>query len=305
MRFLIAGGGGFIGSHLSEKLLKKGHKVVAVDNFCSSSRKNIEGFKEHENFNVVEEDILNGVSIEGEIDYVLHFASRASPKNYQEHPLHTLRTNTEGTLKMCRLADNKNAKLLYASTSEVYGDPEKHPQTEDYWGNVNPHGPRSCYDEGKRAGEATLRSYSEKNNLDYRIIRIFNTYGPRMMKNDGRVVTNFMRQAKNGKPITVYGDGTQTRSFCYIEDLVAGIIKSTESENGKVYNLGNPEEHTINELAEKIKDLTGSDSQIVHRELPQDDPLRRKPDISKAKRELGWEPETGLSEGLEKTLKAF
>lgn len=302
---LITGGGGFIGSHLTDKLLDEGKRVIAVDNFCSSNKSNVEHLEDNENFKLIQKDILTHLNIEEDIDYVLHFASRASPKDYQENPIHTLRTNTEGTLKMLELADKHDAKFMYASTSEVYGDPEEHPQTEEYWGNVNPNGPRACYDEGKRCGEATIASFAKKNNLDYRIIRIFNTYGPRMMEDDGRVITNFINQALENEPITVYGDGKQTRSFCYIDDLINGIRKAMKSEHGEIFNLGNPDEKTILELAEKIQEIIDTESKITHQELPEDDPEKRKPDITKAKNQLNWEPKINLGEGLKKTTDYY
>lgn len=301
MRILITGGGGFIGSHLSENLLQDGNEVIVVDNFCSSNEENIEHLKDREDFRLIKKDVLTHLNINQEIDYVMHFASRASPKDYQENPIHTLRTNTEGTLKMLELADRYDAKFMYASTSEVYGDPEVHPQNEEYWGHVNPNGPRACYDEGKRCGEATIASFAKKKNLDYRIIRIFNTYGPRMMKDDGRVITNFLTQAIENEPLTVYGDGSQTRSFCYVDDLVRGIKKAMESETGEIFNLGNPEEHSIQELAEIIKDLVQTDSKITYKKLPEDDPQRRKPDINRARSRLNWDPKINLRKGLKKT----
>jgi nucleoside-diphosphate-sugar epimerase len=302
---LITGGGGFIGSHLTDRLLDEGKKVIAVDNFCSSNKSNVEHLEDNENFKLIQKDILTHLNIEEDIDYILHFASRASPKDYQENPIHTLRTNTEGTLKMLELADKHDAKFMYASTSEVYGDPEEHPQTEDYWGNVNPNGPRACYDEGKRCGEATIASFAKKNSLDYRIIRIFNTYGPRMMEDDGRVITNFINQALENEPITVYGDGKQTRSFCYINDLVNGIRKAMKSENEEIFNLGNPDEKTILELAEKIQKIIDTESEITFHDLPEDDPEKRKPDITKAKNQLNWKPEISLEKGLKKTAEHY
>lgn len=305
MRVLITGGGGFIGSHLSDKLLEEGHEVVAVDNFCSSKKENVKHLKDEKKFTLIEKDILTHLNIKGEIDYILHFASRASPKDYQENPIHTLRTNTEGTLKMLKLADRHDAKFMYASTSEVYGNPEVHPQTEDYWGNVNPNGPRSCYDEGKRCGEATIASYAKKNNLDYRIIRIFNTYGPRMLEDDGRVITNFLTQALNNEPLTVYGDGKQTRSFCYIDDLINGIREAMDSKKGEIFNLGNPNEYTILELAKKVQEVVDTESEITYHDLPEDDPERRKPDISKAREKLNWKSQVNLHKGLKKTAEYY
>lgn len=304
MKILVTGGAGFIGSHLSERILKKNHEVVAVDSFCSSHRQNIQDFEYNEDFALIEQDVLEPLEVE-DLDYVLHFASRASPVDYQDNPVHTLRTNSEGTLKLLELANENGARFLYASTSEVYGDPEVHPQPEEYNGNVNFTGPRACYDEGKRFGEAAITSYARKNTLDYRIVRIFNTYGPRMRPEDGRVVSNFITQALRGEPLTVYGDGFQTRSFCYVDDLIDGILKLMEAESGTILNLGNPEEYTIKELAEKVKEMTGSDSNIIHEKLPEDDPERRKPDISRAEEVLEWNPDTGLEEGLESTVEYF
>jgi len=304
-RILVTGGGGFIGSHLCEKLIEDGNEVIVIENFCSSSKENIQGFRDSANFSLIDKDVLDDIEVEGELDYVMHLASRASPKDYQENPIHTLRTNTEGTLKMFRIADEKNAKFLFTSTSEVYGDPEEHPQTEDYWGHVNPVGPRACYDEGKRCGEAMITSYARENELDYRIVRIFNTYGPRLREDDGRVISNFITQALNNEPITVYGDGSQTRSFCYVEDLVRGLVKAKDSDSGEIFNLGNPDEYTILELAELVQEIVDIESEIVHEELPEDDPSKRKPDVEKAKRNLNWAPKVELREGLRGTKKYF
>jgi len=305
MRFLLTGGAGFIGSHLSERLLEEGHDVIVVDNLASGQESNIEHLFDKENFSFKNQDVLDGVEVEKEIDYVLHFASRASPNDYQEHPIHTLRTNSEGTLNMLELADKHDAKFLYASTSEVYGDPEEHPQSEEYTGNVNTLGPRACYDEGKRFGESAIVSYDMKHGINYRIIRIFNTYGPRLKKEDGRVISNFLNQALNNEPLTVYGDGSQTRSFCYIDDLVTGIRSAMSSEKGEVFNLGNPDEYTILELAEKVQEVIATESEIVYKELPEDDPSKRKPDISKAREKLDWDPEVKLKKGLKKTAEYY
>ncbi len=302
MNILLAGGGGFIGSHLADTLIDAGHYVTVVDNFCSSHRRNVSHLIEEDRFELIEQDILEPLSVNNDIDYVLHLASRASPMDYQNYPIHTLRTNAEGTLSLLHLAHNHNADFLYASTSEVYGDPEVHPQTEDYWGNVNPTGPRACYDEAKRFGETSITSFARKKDIDYRILRIFNTYGPRMRPDDGRVITNFATQALDGEPITVYGDGTQTRSFCYISDLVRGIHQAMNAPTGEILNLGNPDEYEIIQVAEIIKELTASNSEIVYRELPQDDPEKRRPDISKARRMLSWEPEVSFRTGLEETV---
>lgn len=305
MKILISGGAGFIGSHLTERLLEKGNEVVAVDNLASSQESNIEHLKDRDNFTFKNQDVLDELKVKRELDYVMHFASRASPDDYQKHPIHTLRTNSEGTLKMLELADEHDAKFIYSSTSEVYGNPEEHPQTEEYNGNVNPVGPRACYDEGKRFGEAAIVSYDMKYGIDYRIIRIFNTYGPRLKKEDGRVISNFINQALNNEPLTVYGDGKQTRSFCYIDDLVNGIRKAMYSEKGEIFNLGNPDEYTILELAEKVQEVIDTESQVVHQDLPEDDPEKRKPDISKAREKLDWEPEISLEKGLKMTASFY
>lgn len=305
MEILITGGGGFIGSHLCDRLIEEGYEVIAVDNFCSSKKENIEHLLDHERFELIEQDLLEPLEIEGELDYVMHFASRASPPRYQENPLHTIRTNTDGTLKMVELAHEHDAGFMFSSTSEVYGDPEEHPQSEDYNGNVSTTGPRACYDEGKRCGEAIITSFARKIDLDYRIIRIFNTYGPRMMEDDGRVITNFLKQALNDESLTVYGDGSQTRSFCYIDDLVDGIIKAMGSESGEVFNLGNPDEITIIDLAKRVQRLVDTTSEITHTELPKDDPKKRKPDIGKATRRLDWNPKIELNEGLKETYKYY
>jgi dTDP-glucose 4,6-dehydratase len=302
---LLTGGAGFIGSHLAESLLEDGHEVIVVDNISSGQESNIEHLKDEEKFSFKNQDVLDDLEINSDLDYVLHFASRASPDDYQEHPIHTLRTNSEGTLKMLKLADKHRAKFMYASTSEVYGNPEVHPQTEDYNGNVNTTGPRSCYDEGKRFGEAAIKSYDMKHGIDYRIIRIFNTYGPRLKAEDGRVISNFLSQALNDEPLTVYGDGTQTRSFCYVDDLVKGIRKAMNSEKGGIFNLGNPDEYTIIELAEKVQEVIDTESEIVHQELPEDDPEKRRPDITRVKEKLDWKPEVELEEGLKKTAEYY
>lgn len=305
MQILVTGGAGFIGSHLTEKLLDEGHKVIVVDNLSSGQETNISHLREKENFIFKDQDILEELEVERDLDYILHFASRASPPDYQQHPIHTLRTNSEGTLKMLKLADRHNAKFLYASTSEVYGNPEEHPQTEEYNGNVNTVGPRACYDEGKRFGEAAIASYNMKHEIDYRIIRIFNTYGSRLRKEDGRVISNFINQALNNEPLTVYGDGKQTRSFCYIDDLTNGIRKAMDSDKGEIFNLGNPDEYNILELAEKVQEVIDTDSEIIHQELPEDDPEKRKPDITKASEKLGWTPEVSLEKGLKKTAEYY
>lgn len=305
MRVLLTGGAGFLGSHLSESLVEDGHEVVAVDNLCTSNRSNVEHLRNEERFELREKDVLEGVELDGELDYVLHFASRASPNNYQNHPIHTLRTNSEATLDLLELADMKDAKFMFASTSEIYGNPEQHPQTESYNGNVNPVGPRACYDEAKRFGEAATVSYDMKHGVDYRMVRIFNTYGPRLNPDDGRVISNFLTQALRGDPLTVYGDGSQTRSFCYVDDLIRGIRKAMGSDKGEIFNLGNPDEYTIKRLAEIVQEVTDTDSEIVHKELPEDDPERRRPDISRARERLGWQPQVRLKEGLRNTAKYY
>lgn len=312
-KFLIAGGAGFIGSHLSEKLLNRGDSVICVDNYITGSRENISRLLDNPNFISVEQDIINGVpEIQDELEGIFHLASPASPnqkseRSYIAYSLETLRVNSQGTFNLLNLAKDKNAKFVYASTSEVYGNPSVSPQPETYWGNVNPNGIRSVYDEGKRFGEAMTMAYVRKFGLDARIMRIFNTYGDRMQPDDGRVVSNFIIQALQGKNITVYGDGNQTRSFCYVSDLVEGIEKLMDKEDikGEVVNLGNPSEYTISELANKITQMIDTSSEIVYEDKPADDPDRRKPDITKAKELLSWEPKIPLEEGLQKTIEYF
>ncbi len=312
-KFLIAGGAGFIGSHLSEKLLNRGDSVICVDNYITGSRENISRLLDNPNFILVEQDIINGVpEIQDELEGIFHLASPASPnqkseRSYIAYSLETLRVNSQGTFNLLNLAKDKNAKFVYASTSEVYGNPSVSPQPETYWGNVNPNGIRSVYDEGKRFGEAMTMAYVRKFGLDARIMRIFNTYGDRMQPDDGRVVSNFIIQALQGKNITVYGDGNQTRSFCYVSDLVEGIEKLMDKEDikGEVVNLGNPSEYTISELANKITQMIDTSSEIVYEDKPADDPDRRKPDITKAKELLSWEPKIPLEEGLQKTIEYF
>lgn len=305
-KVLITGAAGFIGSHLSEYFLKEGFEVIGLDNFLTGVPENIT-LDKNPNFKFIESDISNNLEIEEDIDLILHFASPASPLDYFNHPLNTIRSNSLGTFNIIDLAEKNNARIVYASTSEVYGDPLINPQREDYWGNVNPVGIRSVYDESKRFSETVLMSYFREKNLDIRIIRIFNTYGPRMKLNDGRVVPNFISQALKDKPLTVYGDGKQTRSFCYVDDLVRGIydISKKEGINGQVINLGNPEEYPIIEFAKLIIKKTGSDSEIIFTELPEDDPKQRCPDISKAIRMINWKPEISLNEGLNKTILFF
>ncbi len=301
MRVLVAGGAGFIGSHMCRFLLKEGNYVICVDDLSTGDLDNIKDLKE--NFEYIKHDIIEPISLD--VDQIYHLASRASPLKYQSHPIHTMRTNAIGTDNMLKLANENNARILYSSTSEVYGDPEVHPQTEDYWGNVNPNGIRSCYDESKRYGEAICMAYKRKHNTDIRIARIFNTYGPNMQADDGRVVTNFINQAIEEKPLTVYGDGKQTRSFCYVDDMIRGLHKLMNSDTIGPVNLGNPNEITILEIADRILEITGSDSELVFRPLPKDDPTRRRPDITRAREKLGWEPEVGLNTGLRKTVDFF
>ncbi len=301
---LVTGGAGFIGSHLCEKLLNKGHYVICVDNFFTGRKKNILNLMENKNFEIIRHDIIDELLVE--CDWIFNFACPASPVHYQYNPIKTIKTNVLGSLNMLGLAKRVKARIMQASTSEVYGDPTVHPQKENYWGNVNPIGIRSCYDEGKRVAETLFMDYHRQNKVDIKIIRIFNTYGPRMLENDGRVVSNFIVQALRGENITVYGEGKQTRSFCYVDDLVDGIVKMMEVENftGPV-NLGNPNEFEIIELAKIIIEMTNSKSKIVFKELPSDDPKQRKPDIKLAKEKLGWEPKINLREGLEKTIEYF
>ncbi len=302
---LITGGAGFIGSHLCDFLIEKGFKVICMDNFVTGNKKNIEHLKNNSNFTLIEHDISKHIKIDEPVDYVLHFASPASPIDYQKIPIQTLKAGSLGTHNTLGLALAKKAKYFLASTSEVYGDPLVNPQPETYWGNVNPTGPRGCYDEAKRFAEALVMAYHRIHNIDIRIVRIFNTYGPRMRKDDGRVVPNFINQALKNKPITVYGDGKQTRSFCYVTDLIDGIYKLMMSDINDPVNIGNPDEYTMLEFAELIKELTKSESKVVFEELPIDDPHVRCPDISKAKKEIGWEPKVELDEGLKKTIKWF
>ncbi len=300
MRSLVTGGAGFIGSWLCEALLKDG-EVVCADNFSSGKKENIAHLINNRNFMLVKHDVTKPLNVSGAIDCIYHMASPASPVYYQKMPVETMLVNSIGTLNMLRLAEKKKASMLFASTSEVYGDPKEHPQKESYYGNVNPVGPRSCYDESKRFGEALISSYGYANT---RIVRIFNTYGPRMRKDDGRAVPNFIDQALNNMPITVYGNGLQTRSFCYVDDMVKGIITVMNASVQGLVNLGNPEETSILKCAKMVIKLTASGSKIIFRALPKDDPARRRPDITTAK-SLGWKPETSLEEGLKKTIKHF
>lgn len=302
MNIVITGGSGFVGSYLCERLINDGHNLIVVDNLLTGSTENISDLMDNENFSFIEHDVQNHIEIENKVDYVLHFASAASPKAYTEHPVNTLKAGSIGTLNTLGLAKKHNSQYLLASTSEVYGDPLISPQNEEYWGNVNPNGERSMYDEAKRFAEAAVATYSRSYDIKAKIVRIFNTYGPRMQLNDGRVVTNFIFQALQDNNITIYGDGSQTRSFSYVEDTVDGIISLMQSNEYDVFNIGNPNEITVLELAQKIIELTNSKSEIVFKSLPSDDPKQRKPDISKAKSKLGWEPKVNLEDGLIKTI---
>jgi UDP-glucuronate decarboxylase len=304
MRILVTGGAGFIGSHLCERLLNEGHDVICLDNFFTGAKDNIIHLMDNHRFEVIRHDIVEPILLE--VDRIYNLACPASPVHYQYNPVKTVKTSVMGTINMLGMAKRVKARILQASTSEVYGDPQIHPQTEEYWGNVNPIGIRSCYDEGKRVAETLMMDYHRQNNVDIRIIRIFNTYGPRMAENDGRVVSNFMLQALKNEDITVYGNGSQTRSFCYVDDLVEGMTRMMECDDftGPV-NLGNPVENTILEFAEKIITITGSSSGIINKPLPQDDPKQRQPDISLAIRKLGWKPAVDLESGLRRTADYF
>jgi dTDP-glucose 4,6-dehydratase len=306
-KVLITGAAGFIGSHLCDRFIKEGFYVIGLDSFLTGSPDNIAHLIGNERFKFIKYDVTNFIYIPDEIDIILHFACPASPVDYLNHPIHTMKVDSLGTINTLGLAKAKKARYIFASTSEVYGDPKVHPQPETYWGNVNPIGPRSVYDEAKRFSEALTMAYFRKHKLDVRIVRIFNTYGPRMRMNDGRVVPNFITQALKNEPITIYGDGTQTRSFCYIDDLIEGIFKTAIMENidGEVFNLGNTEEHKIKDFAQIIKSLTNSKSLIIFKSLPQDDPTRRCPDIYLVKEKLHWESKIGLEEGLGKVIEYF
>ena len=302
MNILITGGAGFVCSHLADTLFEKNHNLILLDNLLTGNKNNIEHLLGHKNVNFIQHDVQDHIDISEEIDFIFHFASAASPIAYQENPVNTLKAGSIGTINTLGLAKVKNASYLLASTSEIYGDPEVSPQSEEYWGNVNPNGERSMYDEAKRFAEAATATYSRTYNLQTKVVRIFNTYGPRMQLNDGRVVTNFIVQALKGEDITVYGDGSQTRSFSYVQDTVNGIVSLMESEHNDVFNIGNPTEITINELASKIIEITNSSSKLINKDLPQDDPKQRKPDITKAKTLLNWEPKVKLEDGLTKTI---
>ena len=302
MNILITGGAGFVCSHLADTLFEKNHDLILLDNLLTGNKNNIEHLLEYKNVKFIQHDVQDHIDISEEIDFIFHFASAASPIAYQENPVNTLKAGSIGTINTLGLAKVKNAAYLLASTSEIYGDPEVSPQSEEYWGNVNPNGERSMYDEAKRFAEAATATYSRTYNLQTKVVRIFNTYGPRMQLNDGRVVTNFIVQALKGEDITVYGDGSQTRSFSYVQDTVNGIVSLMESEHNDVFNIGNPTEITINELASKIIEITNSNSKLINKDLPQDDPKQRKPDITKAKTLLNWEPKVKLEDGLTKTI---
>ena len=305
MRVLITGAAGFLGSHLCDRFLAEGHTVIGMDNFITGSPENLASLFGHERFHFVEHNVTDFIYVDGPLDGVLHFASPASPIDYLEMPIPTLKVGSLGTHKTLGLALAKDARYLLASTSEVYGDPKVHPQKEDYWGNVNPVGPRGVYDEAKRFAEAMTTAYHTFHGLDTRIVRIFNTYGPRMRPGDGRVVSNFIVQALRGDPLTLYGDGSQTRSFCYVEDEVDGIYRLFMSDHVGPVNVGNPNEFTVRQLAEQVIAIIGSGSEIVELPLPQDDPTVRQPDISLARRVLGWEPKIQLEEGLRRTIPHF
>ena len=304
MKILVTGGAGFLGSHLCDRLLYNGDEVICMDNFYTGSKKNIEQHIENPKFELIRHDVVD--SFKAEVDQIYNLACPASPVHYQNNPIKTVKTSVMGAINALGLAKRVGARILQASTSEVYGDPEVHPQPENYRGNVNPIGPRACYDEGKRCAETLFFDYHHQNKVDIRVIRIFNTYGPRMMPEDGRVISNFILQALNGEDITVYGDGQQSRSFCYVDDLIEGMIRMMNQDEivGPV-NLGNPNEFTILELAEKIITMTASKSKLIFRNLPIDDPMQRKPDCKKAKNSLGWSAEVELENGLRKTIDYF
>jgi len=305
MRILVTGAAGFLGSHLCDRLLADGHRVIGMDNYVTGTPANLAHLAHHPAFQFVRHDVTTFIEVEGPLEAVMHFASPASPVDYLELPIQTLKVGSLGTHKALGLAKAKGARFLLASTSEVYGDPLVHPQPESYWGNVNPIGPRGVYDEAKRFAEAMTVAYQRYHGLDTRIVRIFNTFGPRMRPHDGRVVSNFIMQALRNEPLTVYGDGSQTRSFCYVEDLVEGITRLFHKGNHEPMNIGNPGEFTVRQLADRVLELTGSKSEVVYRPLPVDDPRVRQPDISRARQLLGWEPRVPLDEGLRRTIVYF
>ncbi|WP_305952301.1 UDP-glucuronic acid decarboxylase family protein [Emticicia oligotrophica] len=304
-RVLITGGAGFLGSHLCDRFIKEGHYVIAMDNLITGDLRNIEHLFKHPNFEFYHHDVSKFIHVPGELDYILHFASPASPIDYLKIPIQTLKVGSLGIHNCLGLARVKKARVIIASTSEVYGDPQVHPQTEEYWGHVNPVGPRGVYDEAKRFQEAMTMAYHTYHGVETRIVRIFNTYGPRMRLNDGRVLPAFIGQALRGEDLTIFGDGTQTRSFCYVDDLVEGIYRLLLSDYAYPVNIGNPSEITMNEFAEEIIKLTGTEQKIVHKPLPKDDPKQRQPDITKAKEILGWEPKVSRAEGLKITYEYF
>jgi len=303
MRILVTGGAGFVGSHLIDRLMDQGHEVICLDNFYTGHKRNILKWLDHPYFELIRHDITEPIRLE--VDQIYHLACPASPTHYQYNPVKTIKTNVMGTMNMLGLAKRVKARFLLASTSEVYGDPEVHPQTEDYRGNVNPIGIRSCYDEGKRVAETLAFDYHRQNDVDIRVVRIFNTYGTRMLENDGRVVSNFVVQALRSKPLTIYGDGSQTRSFCYVSDLVEGLMRMMNGAYIGPVNLGNPAEYTILELAQAVQQMVNPNVPIKHEPLPQDDPRRRKPDITKARIHLDWQPEVALRDGLKLTIDDF
>ena len=303
MRVLVTGGAGFLGSHLIDRLMKQGHDVICLDNFFTGHKRNIQHWMDNPYFELIRHDITEPIRLE--VDQIYHLACPASPVHYQYNPVKTIKTNVMGTMNMLGLAKRVKARFLLASTSEVYGDPDVHPQPEEYRGNVNTIGIRSCYDEGKRVAETLAFDYHRQNNVDIRVMRIFNTYGPRMFENDGRVVSNFIVQALKGAPLTVYGDGSQTRSFCYVADLIEGMMRLMNGEHTGPINIGNPGEYTILQLAETIQKMVNPDAELTFKPLPQDDPLQRQPDITKAKNLLSWEPKVNLSEGLKITIADF
>lgn len=303
MRILVTGGAGFIGSHLIDRLMTNGHEVICLDNFYTGHRRNLLHWLNHPYFELIRHDVTEPIRLE--VDQIYHLACPASPVHYQYNPVKTIKTNVMGTMNMLGLAKRVKARFLLASTSEVYGDPEVHPQSEEYRGNVNPIGIRSCYDEGKRVAETLAFDYHRQNNVDIRVARIFNTYGPRMLENDGRVVSNLVVQALQGNPLTIYGTGSQTRSFCYVSDLVEGLMRLMNGDYIGPVNLGNPDEYTILQLAQTVQSMVNPDTDLVYKPLPQDDPQRRKPDITRAKTFLNWTPTVSLQDGLELTIQDF